>query len=180
LWDKGFRDQSTFPFERAISLSSRVRTSIRLPLLFVTRFRPGDLAKASKMLENDPVRTVHRDQAIMLELRDFTGDRLDREAQVVSNVKASERDFDLDRSHHAGIRALRHVEKKSGNALLGGSASETNDLILRRFHLPADLSVELESQVRTLLDEVIEAVTRKASEPNGGHGLSREQIIFAS
>jgi hypothetical protein len=40
--------------------------------------------------------------------------------------------------------------------------------------------MELSPQVRTLLDEVIEAVTRKASEPDGGHCLGREQISFAS
>jgi hypothetical protein len=127
--------------------------------------RSRDLPQPPHPPKNDPVRAVHRDQAVMLELRDFAGNGLDREAQV-----------DLQWGDHADPGALRHVEKEGGDAFVGARAAEANDLILRHPHLAADLSVELRPQIRIGLNEVGKTMARKSPEADWRHRLSRERV----
>jgi hypothetical protein len=109
----------------------------------------------------------------MLELRDFAGNGLNREAQEVGNVESPEWNLDLHRGNHAGTGALRHVEKEGDNAFVGARAAEANDLILRRPHLAADLCLELRAQNRIGLNEVDKTMPRKSPEADWRHRLSR-------
>ena len=115
----------------------------------------------------------------MLELGDFPGDGLDREAQVIGDIEAAERNGDLNWGRYAGPGALRQVEQEGNEAFTGGCASKANDLILGLIQLSADLLAKLGSEGRARIDEVVETTARKASESDGSDGLSRKQVGVA-
>ena len=55
---------------------------------------PCNVAQTAGTLENDVVRPRRGDYSMTFEFRNFAGDRLNREAQMIGDVKATERDFD--------------------------------------------------------------------------------------
>jgi hypothetical protein len=88
----------------------------------------------------------------MLELGYLTRDGLDREAQVIRDIKPAEGNVDFDRRRHGCTGPLRQVEKEGGDAFVSRRPSEADDLILRRPDFAADLGMELRTEIRTLLD----------------------------
>ena len=140
---------------------------------------PGDVAKTAQSPENDLVRSPHGDQAIPLQFRKFTGNGLDGETKVVGDVEASERNVDLDRRHGVCAGPPRDMEEEGGDPLIGTRPTKAHDLILRSRHFTGDLGEKLRAQIPAAVDQFMEAVPRKPSKPDRGHGFCRERIDVA-
>ena len=125
------------------------------------------------------MRSHHGDQAIPPQFRKFSGNRLDGETKVVGDVEAPEWKVDLDRGH--GVRAgpPRDMEEEGGDPLIGSRPTKAHDLILRSRHFTGDLGEKLRAQIPAAVDQFMEAVPRKPSKPDRGHGFRRERIDVA-
>ena len=125
------------------------------------------------------MRSPQGDQAIPLQFRKFTGNCLDGEAEVVSDVEAPEWHVDLDRGHGVHAGPPRDIEEEGGDPLIGGRPTKAHDLIVRSRHLAADRGKTLRAEILAVVDELIEAVPSKPSEPDRCHGFCRERIDVA-
>ena len=123
------------------------------------------------------MRSPHGDQAISLQFRKFTGNRLDGETKVVGDVEAPERNVDLDRVTAPVRRAIwrRKVATRSAAAV----RPRRMIWILRSRHFTGDLGEKLRAQILAAVDQFMEAVPRKPSEPDRGHGFRGERIDVA-
>jgi hypothetical protein len=102
------------------------------------------------------VRPHRGDEAISLQFRDFTGNRLDREAKVIGYVEASERNVNLDRSHRIDPGLPCDVQQESGDPLIRSRPTKVDDVVVRGRHFAGNLGDKLRAKDPAPLDEFIE------------------------
>ena len=73
----------------------------------------------------------------------------------------------------------RDIEEEGGDPLSGGRPTKAHDLIVRSRHLAADRGKTLRAEILAVVDELIEAVPSKPSQPDRCHGFCRERIDIA-
>ena len=125
------------------------------------------------------MRPPHGDQAITPQFRKFSGNGLDGQPEVVSDVEAPEWHVNLDRRYRVCTGSPRDIEEEGGDALVGGRPTKAHDLILRSRHLAADCGETLRAEILAVVDELIEAVPSKPFEPDRCYGFCRERIDVA-
>ena len=100
----------------------------------------------------------HRgDEAISLQFRDFAGNGLDRQAEVIGYVQASERNVDLDRGDNTRPGPTGDAQEEGGDPLICRRPTETDDVILRGLDLAGDVGEKQRAEVRVAVDELIKA-----------------------
>ena len=93
------------------------------------------------------------DQAIPLQFRDLTRNRLDREAEVISYVEATKWDVDFDRGHRIRPGSPGNLKEEGGDPLIRSRPTEMHDLILRSRHFTGDRAEKLRAEIPVPVNE---------------------------